>query len=482
MKHRLQIFLALFFWACLSGKAQENQSERQILRTNSTYLGMEYLITHPQTKNGFAMTHHMYGLNVEFMGVMTIANLTGFAYIRDSNAHSKAKIQYIDFHGSFPIFKWRAFNFRPEVGFRMTRTSLNYFFKDHDWDANGLGAGMSAGLAVNVGPTSVKLKYSADGLINLGRNSMNGLTHYASVTVGFSPMNLFMNPKNFTFTGLARHISDYKKVKTGESVSYSSNYKTTTTTYQTTWKENYGLQNFSCKDVQPYWWLGPRVLTNFSTFRKDQIVASLGANLGFRYGSLFANAFYEQGEIPFKEPFKRKYDYQSLYQARLGRMDGSFVNSSRYGFQLGMELVTWLQKKDFVYQYSRLQSVTSHFSIIPFVAYGKANLGDIRFYDENGLENLEDYLEGNGSTNSTDIRKVPKNLDYYGLGFQVGFGAIAFNVEKSWFRGSGSFYPLTSTWLVSMNYNIPVARVVRALGSKRKFRKAMEESQKSDNP
>jgi hypothetical protein len=98
------------------------------------------------------------------------------------------------------------------------------------------------------------------------------------------------------------------------------------------------------------------------------------------------------------------------------------------------------------------------------------------------LENLEDYLEGNGSTNSTDIRKVPKNLDYYGLGFQVGFGAIAFNVEKSWFRGSGSFYPLTSTWLVSMNYNIPVARVVRALGSKRKFRKAMEESQKSDNP
>ncbi len=472
------LLLVLFSTTISSLSAQQNQTKpkgRDAIREESTYLGFEYLVNQPATRNGFVMNHTMHGINAEFLGIMTLGNLTGFGYLPDSGAYSRAKMMYIDFHGSFPLFKTRWFNIRPEIGFRMVRNSMNYYYTDNEMDANGLGAGLSAGASVHVGPALVKFKYMADGLVNLGGNSFKGLNHYGSVTVGLNPWNLFMNPKNFTFTGIRKYVTDYQKVQTGERVEFKKDgdkeYKVTTKGYRETWNETYGPQDFSCKDVQPYWWIGPRLVSNFSRFEKDKLLAATGLNLGFRYGSLYMNAFYEQGDVSFNEPFKRNYDFQSAYQGKIGRMDGVFSNSNRYGLQLGVELVTWFQKKDYIYEYSRLRSVTSHFALIPIFTYGKAKFGDIRFYESQGAANVDAFVGGK-PTAENDIRLTPKEMDLYGLGLQIGIGAVALNIEKSYYRANDAFWKLPSTWLATLNFNVPVARIVRAVGAKSKFKQA----------
>lgn len=189
----------------------ENKSKRELLRLNSTYVGLEMLSNKPATLNGFKISQNLYGPSIEIMGTMTLGYLTGMGYHSDSNVYSRARLMYYDIHYALPIFKTRVFNLRPEFGMRMVANQLNAFFTDNEWDANGLGAGLYAGVSANMGSFMVKFKYGGDAAFNMGNNSFKSFMSYGSITLGVSPMNLFMNPKNFTASGITRNISNYKK-------------------------------------------------------------------------------------------------------------------------------------------------------------------------------------------------------------------------------------------------------------------------------
>jgi hypothetical protein len=479
-------------WFCHSINAQNsgtsNMGKRDLLRLNSTYVGLEMLSNKPATINGFNLTQNLYGPSVEIMGTMTLGYLTGMGYHADSSAYSRARLMYYDFHYAMPVFKTRVFNIRPELGFRIVANQLNAYFTDNEIDANGIGAGAFAGLSINAGSFMVKFKYGADAAFNMGNNSFKSTMHYGSLTLGVSPMTLFMNPKNFTASGIARTITNYQKTWNGQGVEFKKNSdgsttKTTTNYYKESWTESYGIQDFRCKDVQPFLWFGPRAITNVNYYAGDNPIAAWGVNLGGRYGSLWINTFYEQGAIAFKEPFKRDYDFINLNNNRLQRMDGAFVNSSRYGGQIGLELVTYLQKKDMIYMDSKIKQATSHFSLTPFVGYVVANIGDLQFYDAKGESSLTQYLGSNGSTNDNDVRTIGDKATAFNMGIQMGIGAAAINLERNFYKtDDGIKRPLLGKWQLGFSYNIPVIRVLRAISSKSKFKAAWEESKKVKDP
>ncbi|MCF8428147.1 MAG: hypothetical protein K9H61_10755 [Bacteroidia bacterium] len=479
-KHLLTVALlcSIFQLFAQSGK------ERSSIKHNSTYIGLETVFNQSKLNNGYITANKMYGLSLEFMGSMAFGHLTGYALIPDSGVHAKSSITYFDVHYSLPLLKTRGFNIRPEIGYRFVRNSLGNFYATENGTTSGFGMGFTTGISANLGPAMVKLKYCGDASFNMGDNSFNKLNHYASLTVGFSPSNLLMNPKNFSFTGLAMHISDYKKKLIGTSyenvrkemdgsVSYDK-----VKHYEVTYKENYGPQNFDCKDVQPFFWIGPRLSTNMSKYNLNNVLASGGVNLGFRYGSWFVNGFYEQGDLLFKEPYKRNYTSQDTAGIPNTRTDGAFSSSSKFGVQLGLDMVTWFQKKDYVYQYSKLKSVTSHFSLIPYVGIGQAQSGNLYFYDPNGETALKNYLIQHPNEAGIDVFVTPKDLTFLQFGLQVGMGAAAFNIEKNLFGMNASSYPLLNTWQLSFSYNLPIVRLFRLMGSKAKYQKAFEEAKK----
>ncbi len=458
-----------------------NKNKRELLRLSSTYLGFEMLSTKPATINGFNISQNLYGPSIEIMGTMSVGYLTGMGYHADSNAYSRARLMYYDFHYALPLLKTRVVNFRPEFGLRLVANQLNAYFTDNELDANGLGMGIYGGISINVGSFMAKFKYGGDANYNMGNNSFKSLLNYGSITIGISPMNLFMNPKNFTASGIARTLSNYKKTWNGQSREFKKNSdgsttKTITDYYQESWTESYGIQDFRCKDVQPFLWVGPRIVSNLNFYAGDNPIAAFGVNVGGRYGSLWINSFYEKGNIAFKEPFKRNYDFVNLDNNKQPRMDGAFLNSTRYGAQIGLELVTYMQKRDFIYMDSKIKQATAHFSVTPFIGYIVADIGDLHFYETNGVSNLSNYLAKVGATEENDIRKVGKSASAINLGVQVGFGAAAFNMERNYYKTDDIKRPLLGKWQFGIAYNIPVIRVIRALSTKSRFKDAWQEA------
>jgi hypothetical protein len=484
MKHLLATtYLLLASSFAFSQSTNDNLSTRQLLRLSSTYVGMEWLTNSPATTNGFKVTQNLYGPSIELMGTMSFGYLTGMAYHQDSAAFSRARLMYYDVHYAAPLLKTRVFNLRPELGFRFVSNQLNSYFTDSEWDANGIGAGLYVGFNVNVGPVNAKVKYGGDAAFNLGNNSFKSATSYGSFTIGISPMMLFMNPKNFTSSGIVRNIENYKKTWNGRNYEFKKNpdgteTRTTIDYYKESWTESYGVQDFRCRDVQPFLFVGPRAITNINLYPGDKKIASWGLNLGFRAGSLWMNGFYEKGDLPYKEPYKRNTDFQNKHNNMRPRIDGAFANSTRYGLQAGLELVTFLQKKDFIYVDSKTALATSHFSIIPYAGYVVAQAGDLFFYDAaNGVANQKAYVLGNPG-NENDIYTTGKDLAGLNLGIQVGIGAAAMNLERSYYKSNDVKQPLMGKWQFGFSYNIPIVRVFRAITSKAKFKAAWEDAKK----
>ncbi len=453
----------------------EIKEQRRITTFSLTNIGME--VIQPTFRNDFKLDGFMSGPVMNYMGFMEIGFLRGTA-VKENNhiVTAQASTYFMGFKYNHILLRSRSLNFGPSLGLRFNLSTLkDPFIPETDSESNTFGVGLYGGGFVKLGPVTISAKMHLEGNINFNRgSSFKGLSIYPSVGIAFSPMQILMNPTEFTHTAMAHWETDYETTvrKYQEYKGYGNVYDVTE--YTTTWTDNYGNKTMSCKDMQPFFFIGPRIAASTTHFLKNNLISSYGANIGYRSGALFLNGFYEKSNIHFNEPFTRSTDTAALNSNVFApRLDGEFSKSNKYGAQIGVELINWIQSKDFIYKESRVKKATAFTSIILFAGYGRVNFGSLNFNSDSGRVAYESYLLQNPNSTSTSFENVlltAKNSSFYNFGVQFGFGAIALNVEYSLYANS---YKPMNNWNVGLSYNLPVIRMARALKAgnlKRKLR------------
>jgi hypothetical protein len=425
-------------------------------------------VAQPTFRNDMVLNGYMYGPTIQYFGFMEAGALRGTAY-KKSNPLLTQEVRtfFIGFKYNHILLIKRAFNFGPSFGLRFMGNELKDPLFDENASGSSSGAfgiGLHGGAFLKVGPVFLSAKMHVDGNINFNKgSSFNGLSIYPTFGVAFSPMEVLMNPKEFSHTAMAHWTSDYKS-SVSKSVEYKGGNAYEVTRYSASWKDHYGNKTMSCKDVQPFFFIGPRISTNITHFNKTNLLSAYGANIGVRRGALFLNGFFEKANIHFKEGINRFYDTAQIRKGSFkGRVDGEFVNSTKYGAQIGVELINYLQSRDFIYEESRVKRATAFTSIILFAGAGKAKLGDLKFNSDSGLVSYQNFIAKDPSAVSDETKNIlltKKDKSFLSFGVQFGFGAIALNTEFSLYDKANKNL---NNWNVGLSYNMPIIRVVRAL-------------------
>lgn len=476
--YKLLIFIAafIFFQSNLISQTNskpeiskaERKKERQEMR-NITMMSLKSIgieSAFPTFRNNFALDGFMHGPVMNYMGFMEIGYLRGTAIKKDYPLVSaQASDYFIGFKYNHVLLRTRSVNFGPSFGLRFSLRTLKDPFFVEDIESNTFGTGIFAGAFLKLGPILLNAKMNLDGNINFARgSSFKGLSIYPSFGIVFSPLEIILNPTEFSHTAMAHWTSDYKSTVTKYREYRATGDVYDVTQYTSTWIDNYGNKTMSCKDVQPFLFIGPRIATNTTHYLKNSLISSAGINIGYRRGALFLNGFVEKANIYFQEPFSRSQDTSGFNNTVFAaRLDGEFKKSSKFGTQIGVELVNWIQSKDFIYKESRVKRATAFTSIICFAGIGVAQFGDLQFVSDSGRVSYETYLQQHPSETQYQDGNVllnSKSANFYSFGLQFGLGAIALNMEYSLYTQA---YKKLNNWNVGISYNLPVLRTARAL-------------------
>lgn len=451
-------------------KSKSSRTRWDVLKELSS-LGFE--VSQPTYIDNLKGIGYMYGPRFQIMGIGEGGYNFGKAITKDNKIYTSSRQFYLGFQYPFLVTKWKFVNLAPIIGFRFVANECRdpYYRSEDGTNEAGFGVTVPLGLMVKLGPINLMAKYNFQAIYNFSKGAgLKGVTSYPSLSVCFSPMNVLMNPQSFTHSGTKVTITDYQKKLAG----YKATYTTAGTYYQAvydeSWTETYSNHTERATDVQPFFFIGPRATTNLMSFNKNKVISALGANIGFRRGIWFLNGYFEKGDVNFKETFKRLEDSSYLknnsnpYPSQ--RLDGAFVNSTRYGGQIGIELITNGLGKKFIYKSDRKQmkKVTSHFYCVVYGGYGVANLGNIKFNTDSGHVAYNAYLDSLSPTERNSLSKniylVSKQLQYAQAGIQIGIGAIAFNADYNLYLNAPA---KLSGINVGMSMNIPIIRCGRAV-------------------
>lgn len=438
--------------------------------TKLTTAGFE--ISQPTYNSGIKGVGYMYGPRIQIAGIGEIGYSLGNAVTSDNKFYTKSSQYYMGFQFPFLLLKKSNVNFGPIVGLRfMAHESVDPYHIRDDFNEAGFGVAVPLGLMIKLGPINVSAKYHFQAVYNFSKGTaLKGTTAYPSVSVAFSPMNLFMNPKDFSHTGLTSWMTNYNKELLGYKATYTTEGTAYSAVYLESWTQHYGNHTEKATDVQPYFFIGPRANTNYTSFNKKKVVSGIGINMGFRRGLWFLNSFYEKSDVNFNEPVSRQSDSTSYrtpsnpYHSK--RTDGSFENSTRFGGQIGIELVNLGLGKKFIYAEDKrkMKRVTSHYYCAPFFGYGKVQLGKLKFNSDSSEIAYQSYLDSlpiaERNTVEKNIYLSPKSLDFYTIGVQAGIGAVAFNAEYNIYQKT---YKKLNTINIGLALNIPIIRVGRAM-------------------
>jgi hypothetical protein len=489
-----QYYLYLFIMIGLSVKSQTKDSSmvntkvlsKKELNRKKKYLVLMGLntmgteVSQPLFRNDFQVQGVMSGPVVQAFSFLEVGLLNGTAVKRSNPlVTSNASMYFVGLKFHKLLTTSRSFNFGPIMGMRFMLSELNDpYIKEGDAGTGTFGIGAYAGAFLKIGPVTINAKYHADGNINFSKkSSFKSLSSYPSIGIAFSPLEIIMNPTEFSHKAMAHWredekttISKYKEYSVGGTV-YD------VTKFTTTWTDKYGEKEMKCKDVQPFFFLGPRFSSSISQINKKQFLSAYGINAGYRRGALYLNSYIEKANIYFKEPFVRNTDTSIANNAIFkGRIDGAIKQSTKYGAQIGVEWINWLQSKDYIYRESSVRSATAYTSLITFIGLGQVRFGNIAFNSDSGLASYKNYLQQNtfnASSSKTNLLLNGDKATYLNFGLQFGIGAIAINAEYTIYDKS---YKLLNGWNVGFNYNLPIARIIRAIkvsGMKRKTKKEL---------
>jgi hypothetical protein len=475
MKKVLFVFVGLI---SLISNSSAQKAERADLIKEWVFLGYE--VSRPtKTMHDYSIVNGYFaGPSVDLLGIMNLNIQRGYFEKPDTNStlYIKAYRYSANFNGPIPVFKFRNLNIVPFIGVGVYgHKAVDPYTSDSGMGDEGFGFSANGGVSVIFGPIKLSGKCYAEAGYNPKGSIWKGAKIVPAISLTFAPSKIFLNPQNFSYRGMATWRENYKKdtrTSTKSTTEYDSGVEITTTTTTTsvseTWDQVYGEKGASISDTQPFLFIGPRVGTSFLHFSKDKPLTTVGATLGFRYGTFYMAGNYDKGDFYFREPYERKDDgTASITERRAPRLDGFVTNSSRMGGEIGFDLVTFFVKSQFLDK-SAFASKTSYYSLMVRFGYNRTTLGELEFNNDSASVFLDQYFLETGELQSknTDVRMTDKTAEAYNIGMSGGVGAFVFNWDFYMHKNQKSLNHPEFT----ISYNFPIARLVKSIGMFAKLR------------
>lgn len=475
MKKVLFVFLGLI---SLIPNSSAQKTERSEIIQDWIFLGYEASRPTKTLHNYTIVNGYFAGPSVDILGIMNLNVQRGYFEKPDSNStlYIKAYRYSANFSGPMPIFRLRNFNIVPFIGVGVYgHKAVDPYTSDSGMGDEGFGFSANGGVSIIFGPIKLSGKCYAEAGYNPKGSIWKGGKIVPAISLTFAPSTVLLNPKNFSYRGMATWRENYKKdtkTSTESTTEYDSGVEVTTTTTTTkvseTWDQVYGEKDASISDTQPFLFIGPRVGTSFLHFSKDKPVTTVGATIGFRYGTFYMAGNYDRGDFYFREPYKRQEGgTATMAQRRAPRLDGFVTNSSRIGGEIGFDLVTFFVKSQFLDQ-AAFASKTSFYSLMMRFGYNQTVLGNLAFNNDSASVFLDQYFieMSQFQSKNNDVRMTDKTAVAYNFGMSGGIGAFVFNWDFYMHKNQKSLnHPE-----FSISYNYPIARLVKSIGMFAKLR------------
>lgn len=446
-------------------------AEKGDIITSLTMVGLEAIAPFDlgyehKLRNGYWM-----GPSVDLFGFINLGYQQGYFEKPDSGStlYQRGKRYSFNLNIPFPLFRNRSFNILPQIGVGLYAHEGTdpYHYESGSGDG-GFGFSVNAGLNLLLGPVKLGAKvYGQAGYNNPG-SIFNGFTGIPAFSVGITPVKNLLNPKVFSHHGMATWRENYRRSTTTSSKTeeiYRDNFggsiekTTTTTTVKETWDQVFGERDAKIMDVQPFFFAGPRIQSSIVNL-DNKAFPSTGLMAGWRVGTLYFAGYYDQGDFYFKEEWERPdaTDPSNLKENRIGRMDGFFRNSHRWGVEGGVELVTYFIQSQFIDRSSFIGR-TSYYGLILRGGYVKQTNGNLVFNSPQGSATLDNYLATPSYEGlKNDVRKSPREVAGANFGISATIGAAALNMDYFYFGKS----KVLSHWEFSLAYQYPLVRLLKS--------------------
>ncbi len=469
-----------------SSKKSRSERNWNKIQNNPLFLGMEF--SYPQLQYGYKAKTPWFGPSFMAMSGLYHANFQrGTAEVEDSGTIYKSNGWSSQFGFRIPLYFAgnENFNFIPNLGFGFGVMGLEDRRKsigNNDLaDPVLIAFHLSPGLILRTGSLVLTINYTANIGYNLSKaNAFNFFNHYPNVGIYFTTMPVLMNPKEFTAMG-KRHYKDLvgtERTNSGLYVNRKIAEDQNTITYRreqiqwikSTYADRYEEEKVTCRDVRPFTYVGPRLVSTWFADKQIEQATNLGINAGFRYGMWWVNTFAETGSVFAKSPADARTLERIYNTAAVPNLSGQFKNSMKFGGQVGIELLARALKSDFKphsYQQAKeIKSVTSFVGIIPYVGFGVSQLGAFSYNGTNGAADVADYIIKSKNSDIFDPSTLNGSQTFYNFGGSFHFGAAVIGLDWNYYPNAKKL----NSRQIHMGLNLPVARLFRSLSVKQYVR------------
>jgi photosystem II stability/assembly factor-like uncharacterized protein len=425
--------------------------KRQRSLIDVSNLGYEF--ANPFVKTGTNSVGLWQGMYMDLNGVFSCGAYTGMASFQDGDrtVFTRGISAYIGAQLYLSKIKSKSLNLSPFYGGGLTVNRLqnnvklmdSEFINNNQVVALGVGLYGSFGLAMIFGPVVVKAKIQANACANFSKaNDLKALQIIPSITVGFKTGNKFLRPKEIISTGNHVHqeiasttiigSNTYKIYTVYYTPGIYNGYKvitektTTVPVLHHTYKDVYTAGSIRVTDVGKHFFLAPKLEGSLLS-SKNSFAKAYGIQAGFRVSRLLLEFSYSHGDIAMKDPISRsgkevpignfELENENFY---LAPMDGVFRNSNRVGMKLGLNVMYYKNKTNFVgnttkdmQNLKKAKKATWVYGLVPTVGFGVMSLGDFKFTNENGENAFKNYISQQDSTDINSLENIPFN--YYGI-------------------------------------------------------------------
>ncbi|MBA2610358.1 MAG: hypothetical protein H0U95_00200 [Bacteroidetes bacterium] len=447
-------------------KESSKKKEGNYLSSNN-YWGMDMMW--PKLKLDWKSESPWVGYNLQFM-FFRFGYAKGSALkLRDGNIERRGgQYAFIGVQYNKPVHIIRNFiAIEPEIAL-----DINYARVDdiEDTDALSVGAGITAGIGVKVGPVKVVGKYLTTLSIPSKRNAWNGPMGFPILGVYLETGWGLMNPQKRSTTG----VITFKEV--------TSDYSYTTykngnwyDVYREVTKYKDQTVSSTVSDIRRFWYISPKINSSIMYAQDKRGTLMYGGATGFRIGVVALDAFYTTGKLGFASP---------IDPATISAVYGTstdltgYKNASQYAVSGGIDIVSAIANSSIQGANKQYTKATRFVRLIIMGGWGQTTFtGKPVYNDVNAQQHLDNIINVSPGYAPSDNMKpelfTRSDFTFTGVRLEMGVVSIGFeNYKYKTTKGS-------SGKQLSVSYLIPPVRIYKSAATRRASRKFVREARKN---
>lgn len=478
--------LAFFVLFCMYGKAQEaeampsvsnpeffkpssnSKKEQTHYLSSNNYWGVDMLW--PKLKLDWKSEGPWVGYNLQFM-FFRFGYAKGAALkYRDGFIDRRiGQYAFIGAQYNYPIHIVRNFiAIEPEIAL-----DINYARVDDKdgTDALSVGAGITAGIGVKVGPVKVVGKYLTTYSFPSKRNAWNGPMGFPIIGLYLETGWGLMNPEKISTDG----VITYKDVKRDYQFTVYDNGNWYDVYREVTKYKDQTVQS-TVHDIRSFWYISPKV--NSSIIYLDDKRGSLmyGGGLGFRAGVFAMDAFYSTGKLGFASPIDPAV-IKSIYGTSTDLT--GYKNASQYCVSGGIDVVSALANALLQGASKKYVRSTRFVRFVVLLGWGQTTFSGKPVYnDVNALQHISN-LSAISPQYAPDNNRDPeffKSSDFTFNALRIEMGLVSIGFENYKYKNAKG----ASGKQLSVSYLIPPGRIFKSTAAKMASRRFVKQNRKSN--